>query len=156
MIKQLIALATSLDSKGFTKEADILDGIIKKAPEPTAYFNFEEPEPQREGPTPITLSVDAGSESEKWIDLAPGQSVALTIESKGLSYLTMNIKYEGPQGSIRPLGTNIIRRSGMGDFEQFAPAPDGMTDGMQHYQFGLMNTSGEPTRVLAQAVMTDG
>ena len=31
MIKELIKLASHLDSKGFVKEADYLDGIIKKA-----------------------------------------------------------------------------------------------------------------------------
>ncbi len=31
MIKELIKLATHLDSKGFAKEADYLDGIIKSA-----------------------------------------------------------------------------------------------------------------------------
>ena len=33
MIKELIKLASHLDSKGFTKEADYLDGIIKKSSE---------------------------------------------------------------------------------------------------------------------------
>lgn len=31
MIKELIALANNLDSKGFSKEADVLDKIIKEA-----------------------------------------------------------------------------------------------------------------------------
>ena len=33
VIKELIKLASHLDSKGFTKEADYLDGIIKKSSE---------------------------------------------------------------------------------------------------------------------------
>ena len=33
VIKELIKLASHLDSKGFTKEADYLDGVIKKSSE---------------------------------------------------------------------------------------------------------------------------
>ena len=35
MIKKLIKLANHLDSKGLAKEADYLDGIIKRAIDPT-------------------------------------------------------------------------------------------------------------------------
>mgnify|MGYP001213847783 CR=1 FL=1 len=47
MIKELIKLANHLDSKGHSKEADYLDGIIKEAKKPWYKFWEQDEEPKR-------------------------------------------------------------------------------------------------------------
>tara|TARA_X000000950_G_scaffold244354_1_gene300417 strand:+ start:1289 stop:1657 length:369 start_codon:yes stop_codon:yes gene_type:complete len=55
MIKELIKLATHLDSKGFTKEADFLDSVIEEAKD-----EYRPPVP---GPTG---GMYGGSEESRW------------------------------------------------------------------------------------------
>ena len=54
MIKELIKLATHLDSKGFIKEADFLDSVIKRAEE------------EWKPPVPGPVSMYGGPEESRW------------------------------------------------------------------------------------------
>ena len=55
MIKDLIKLANHLDDKGFAKEANYLDGIIKEAGDPLSDPAMEMPSLQREEVDPASV-----------------------------------------------------------------------------------------------------
>ena len=84
MIKELIAIANTLDSKGFTKEADALDLIIKKA---------------MEGPHQPPLEFSKGT-LDRLLEARPWPDRSLADDNKYFVYTVNGITspYEGAIG----------------------------------------------------------